>query len=120
MSIRPSAESPISQNKSQRKRRQAEVVSFEDLLAAHQTDRESGKLPPEGVVLIGVDTELQLRMRAGLPNSAAIPRNVSKFGSPNFGTEEAGAAESSRDTVVSIAAETQDTVLNSQPLNHSP
>jgi hypothetical protein len=112
MSIRPSAESPISQNKSQRKRRQAEVVSFEDLLAAHQTDRESGKLPPEGVVLIGVDTEFQLRMRAGLPDIAGVPKNsAANFGSPNFATAEAVVAESTLDTT-SLNRDTQHKVVN--------
>src|SRR5262249_572167 len=46
---------------------------FEDLLAAHRTEREPGQLPPEGVVLIGVDLELQRRMaqRLGAPLSGA-------------------------------------------------
>src|SRR5262249_49919528 len=52
-----------------RKKRSAEVVTFEDLLAAHETERGPGQLPPEGVVLIGVDLELQRRIteRMGLP-----------------------------------------------------
>lgn len=88
MSIRQTAES---QNQSVRKRRQAEVVSFEDLLAAHQVDREPGKLPPEGVVLIGVDRELQERMRAGFPASAPIlTSGESKFGTSNFDAPGSG------------------------------
>jgi hypothetical protein len=119
MSIRPSAESPILQNKSQRKRRQAEVVSFEDLLAAHQTDRESGKLPPEGVVLIGVDTELQLRMRAGLRDIATVSKNsVPNFGSPNFGTAEAVVTESTLDTT-RLNTDTQDKAVDPPPLDQA-
>lgn len=84
MSIRQTAES---QSQSLRKRRQAEVVSFEDLLAAHQVDREPGKLPPEGVVLIGVDRELQERMRAGFPAPASVESvgREPKFGTPTVG-----------------------------------
>ena len=84
MSIRQTAES---QSQSLRKRRQAEVVSFEDLLAAHQVDREPGKLPPEGVVLIGVDRELQERMRAGFPAHAGMESvgREPKLGTPNIG-----------------------------------
>jgi hypothetical protein len=81
MSVRPSAESS-QPSRSQRKRRQAEVVSFDDLIAAHQTDRESGKLPPEGVVLIGVDTEFQMRMRAGFPASLEPEAKIPTSGVP--------------------------------------
>src|SRR5690349_10617768 len=94
MSIRQTAES---QSQSSRKRRQAEVVSFEDLLAAHQVDREPGKLPPEGVVLIGVDRELQERMRAGFPaladsgpNSDAPKFGIAALGTPNSGATPLG------------------------------
>src|SRR3954464_13700244 len=60
MSSPPLSESPP-RNKL-RKKRSADVVSFEDLLAAHKTERGPGQLPAEGVVLIGVDFELQRRM----------------------------------------------------------
>ena len=86
MSTPPSAQPPP-QNKP-RKKRSADVVSFEDLLAAHRTEREPGQLPPEGVVLIGVDLELQRRIaeRIGLPaptepNPASTAPNV---GAPQF------------------------------------
>lgn len=45
-----------------RKKRSVDTVSFEDLLAAHKTERGPGQLPAEGIVLIGVDLELQRRM----------------------------------------------------------
>lgn len=78
MSTPPSAPLPPSKP---RKKRQAEEVSFEDLLAAHKTERSPGQLPPEGVVLIGVDLELQRRMAEKL----AVP------GSPTHGAPQAGA-----------------------------
>src|ERR1051326_559627 len=79
MSTPPSAQPPP-QNKP-RKKRSADVVSFEDLLAAHRTERGPGELPPEGVVLIGVDLELQRRMaeRIGLSAPAGV---VSGVGAP--------------------------------------
>src|SRR5215467_5914743 len=87
MSTPPSAQPPP-QSKSRRKR-SADVVSFEDLLAAHKTERGPGQLPPEGVVLIGVDVELQRRMaeRLGLPapsDSPSAPR-APNIGAPTFG-----------------------------------
>src|SRR5215813_12592631 len=72
-----------------RKKRPVDVVSFEDLLAAHTTERQPGQLPPEGVVLIGVDVELQRRMAegiGGLPNNDAPYFTASKFDAPNIGT----------------------------------
>jgi hypothetical protein len=47
-------------------------VSFEDLIAAHKTEREPGQLPPEGVVLIGVDLDLQRRMAQGIGGAPKI------------------------------------------------
>src|SRR5215469_2541831 len=87
MSTPPSAQ-PHPQSKSRRKR-SADVVSFEDLLAAHKTERAPGQLPPEGVVLIGVDLELQRRMaeRIGLPPpplDAATEQLAPKIGAPTF------------------------------------
>jgi hypothetical protein len=66
-----------------RKKRPVDVVSFEDLLAAHTSERIPGQLPPEGVVLIGVDAELQRRMaeRIPLPDTAA---DHTDFGAPNL------------------------------------
>jgi hypothetical protein len=77
MSTPPSAQPPLSQNKP-RKKRSADVVTFEELLAAHKTERGPGQLPAEGVVLIGVDLELQRRMaeRVGFP--------APESGAPNF------------------------------------
>lgn len=118
MSIRQTAES---QNQSVRKRRQAEVVSFEDLLAAHQVDREPGKLPPEGVVLIGVDRELQERMRAEFPAPARAPG----FGEPKFDTSEFGTSNSAAlrtgTTGISVSSlqTTSDTGTTAEPLNVS-
>ena len=68
-----------------RTKRQPEEDSLEDLLAAHKTQRGSGQLPAEGVVLIGVDLELQQRMAArhpvtlsndSAPYSGARPTNA--------------------------------------------
>src|ERR1019366_398599 len=68
-----------------RRKRQPEEDSLEDLLAAHKTQRGSGQLPAEGVVLIGVDLELQQRMAArhpvtlsndSAPYSGARPTNA--------------------------------------------
>src|SRR5579885_950163 len=86
MSTPPSAQSPP-QNKA-RKKRPADVVSFEDLLAAHKTERGPGQLPAEGVVLIGVDLELQRRMAEGIA-STTPPQQQPKSdpgptGAPNF------------------------------------
>jgi hypothetical protein len=57
-------------------------------LAAHQSDRRPGELPAEGVVLIGVDLELQRRMAEGIappPIPASSGRNygASNFAAPN-------------------------------------
>jgi len=86
MSTPPSAQPPP-QSKS-RKKRSADVVSFEDLLAAHKTERGPGQLPPEGVVLIGVDLELQRRMAEQIGLSAFSEVNPSlsapKLGAPAF------------------------------------
>src|SRR5713226_8956026 len=86
MSTPPSA-LPPPQSKS-RKKRSADVVSFEDLLAAHKTERGPGQLPPEGVVLIGVDLELQRRMAEQIRLPALSEVNPSssapKIGAPAF------------------------------------
>jgi hypothetical protein len=75
MSTPPSSAQSPPHNKP-RKKRSADVVSFEDLLAAHKTERGPGQLPAEGVVLIGVDLELQRRMaeRIRLPAPGEIAR----------------------------------------------
>src|SRR4051812_48403421 len=93
MSTPPSAQSPPS-NKP-RKKRPADVVSFEDLVAAHKTERGPGQLPAEGVVLIGVDLELQRRMAeriafqrstetlvGGAPYNGATRLSAPEFGAP--------------------------------------
>src|SRR5437660_8598726 len=87
MSTPPPAPSPRS-NKS-RNKRSADVVSFEDLIAAHKTERRPGELPAEGVVLIGVDFELQRRMAEGLanPNFGARKSDAPSTGAPPEGTE---------------------------------
>src|SRR5215469_14544369 len=106
--------SPPLRNKP-RKKRPVDVVSFEDLLAAHTTERQPGQLPPEGVVLIGVDVELQRRMAeriappdSGAPNndalslsSSSLPETSTNIGAPkididiapsqNFTAPESGA-----------------------------
>src|ERR1700754_262993 len=71
---------------SKRKKRPVEDVSFEDLLAAHKTEREPGQLPREGVVLIGVDIELQRRMaeRVAFPAPTDHPTpSAPTIGAPN-------------------------------------
>src|SRR5437764_5028419 len=93
MSTPPSAQPPPP-NKP-RKKRSADVVSFEDLLAAYKTERGPGQLPAEGVVLIGVDFELQRRMaeRMGIPprpetqseNTGALNTSAPNFSAPNIG-----------------------------------
>ncbi len=72
-----------------RKKRSADVVSFEDLLAAHKTERGPGQLPAEGVVLIGVDLELQRRMAEGI--GLPPPLDHSFQGAPKFGAPDTGA-----------------------------
>lgn len=71
-----------------RKKRSVDVVSFEDLLAAHKTERGPGQLPLEGVVLIGVDLELQRRMAEGFaaPNRLESQPSLDapKFSAPTF------------------------------------
>src|SRR3954451_12826414 len=84
----PPSEQPPAQNKP-RKKRPVDVVSFEDLLAAHKTERGPGQLPAEGVVLIGVDFELQRRMaeRIGFPAPTESVGHESKapnYGAPSF------------------------------------
>src|SRR5215471_5252040 len=64
--------SPPLRNKP-RKKRPVDVVSFEELLAAHTTKRQPGQLPPEGVVLIGVDVELQKRIADRIGGAPNIP-----------------------------------------------
>jgi hypothetical protein len=64
--------SPPHRNKP-RKKRPVDVVSFEELLAAHTTKRQPGQLPPEGVVLIGVDVELQKRIAERIGGAPKIP-----------------------------------------------
>jgi hypothetical protein len=85
----PSAQPPPQnpQNKP-RKKRSVDADSFEDLIAAHKTERGPGQLPAEGIVLIGVDLELQRRMaeRMGLP--ALQDPAAAKPGAPNFGAPE--------------------------------
>src|SRR3954447_25962043 len=87
MSSPPLSESPP-RNKL-RKKRSADVVSLEDLLAAHKTERGPAQLPAEGVVLIGVDLELQRRMaeRIGLPGK-------SELHTPELGASNSGAPNS--------------------------
>jgi hypothetical protein len=80
---------PLPPNKP-RKKRSADVVSFEDLLAAHKTEREPGKLPPEGVVLIGVDLELQRRMAERTP----APRPTAEYHEPISGAPMFSSAKS--------------------------
>src|SRR5438046_707471 len=82
MSTPPSAQPPP-QNKP-RKKRSADVVSFEDLLAAHKTERGPGQLPAEGVVLIGVDLELQRRMAERISLPAPAEPASQNYGAPNF------------------------------------
>ncbi len=58
------------------------------MLAAHKTERGPGQLPAEGVVLIGVDLELQRRMAEGIA-STTPPQQQPKSdpgptGAPNF------------------------------------
>src|SRR5579872_3774665 len=93
MSTPPSA--PFPPHSKSRKKRSADVVSFEDLLAAHKTERRPGQLPQEGVVLIGVDLELQRRMaeRIGLPTGAEIQPGspAPNIGAPTFISEIVGA-----------------------------
>lgn len=104
----PPSEQPPPQNKS-RKKRPVEDVSFEDLLAAHKSERKPGELPAEGIVLIGVDVEFQRRMAEGIgrplppaadfgaaivgapdisapiaPQSAAPNNDALNTGAPNF------------------------------------
>lgn len=82
-------------NKS-RKKRSADVVSFEDLLAAHKTERGPGQLPAEGVVLIGVDYELQRRMAERLNPSAEHPDSTLNFsGAPAFSALDLSAPKNS-------------------------
>ena len=55
------------------------------MLAAHKTEHEPGQLPREGVVLIGVDLELQRRMAEGL--GVSVFREAGrKISAPNFST----------------------------------
>src|SRR5450755_3152198 len=84
MSTPPSAQSPP-QSKL-RKKRSVDVVSFEELLAAHKTDRGPGQLPAEGVVLIGVDLELQRRMAQGRAFSVLQQpeADLAQSGAPSF------------------------------------
>jgi hypothetical protein len=70
------------------------------LLAAHTTERAPGQLPPEGVVLIGVDLELQRRMaeRLGFPA-------LENIGVPNSGAPaHAGAQPGTRPSPLNIGA----------------
>jgi hypothetical protein len=83
------SEPPPPQNKP-RKKRPVDVVSFEDLLAAHRSERRPGELPAEGVVLIGVDVELQRRMAQAFP---AAPG--SNLAAPNFGAPDNSAVSPS-------------------------
>src|SRR3954451_17293264 len=87
----PPSEQPPAQNKP-RKKRPVDVVSFEDLLAAHKTERGPGQLPAEGVVLIGVDFELQRRMAERIAlqaNSQAPGEHLSERGGAlNFGAHD--------------------------------
>ena len=84
-----------------RRKRQPEEDSLEDLLAAHKTQRGSGQLPAEGVVLIGVDLELQQRMAARHPvtlsNDSAPYSGVPPTNAPDdLGTEAQSPAPISR------------------------
>src|SRR5579862_4573342 len=97
MSTPPSAQPPPSPNKP-RKKRSADVVSFEDLLAAHKTERGPGQLPAEGVVLIGVDLELQRRMAEGITFPGAP-----KLTAPNNPAPELPAPENAAPQVVEEA-----------------
>lgn len=101
MSTPPSAQPPPPHKP--RKKRPADVVSFEDLLAAHKTEREPGQLPREGVVLIGVDLELQRRMAQGavlpgppesIPNTGAPNIGAPNISAPNIGAPNEGTADS--------------------------
>src|SRR5689334_9162228 len=96
MSTPPSRQSPPP-NKP-RKKRPAEEVSFEDLLAAHTTERRPGQLPAEGVVLIGVDVELQRRMAENLPRPSPPPESTpSTEIAPKIDAHEKSSAESPLD-----------------------
>ncbi len=122
MSTPPSAQPPP-QNKP-RKKRSADVVSFEDLLAAHKTEREPGQLPPEGVVLIGVDLELQRRMaeRIGLatPTELHPVSTAPNAGATAVDSQQATVDYSESATVVDsnvprVAGSESATVADSQP-----
>src|ERR1035441_9307566 len=72
-----------------RKKPSPDGASFEELLEAHRTERTPGQLPREGVVLIGVDLELQRDMAAsaafsaGAPKTSAQNSSATNIGAPN-------------------------------------
>ena len=61
------------------------------MLAAHKTERGPGQLPAEGVVLIGVDYELQRRMSERLPLLPRDPEAI--IGAPNFSAPDIAASK---------------------------
>jgi hypothetical protein len=63
------------------------------LLAAHKTERGPGQLPAEGVVLIGVDVELQRRMAEGIGLPAFGPEKLISPGAPYNSAANIGAPE---------------------------
>lgn len=86
-----------------RAKRHAETVSFDEIVAVHQTQRVAGQLPREGVALLGVDTEFQRRLgivgavEAGAPvigapvESAPAVGTVDAVGKPGTDAPVVGA-----------------------------